>query len=360
MLQTACYDWHVQHHGRMVDFAGWMMPIQYTTISEEHSAVRQRAGLFDIAHMGRLRITGPDAIAWVDSFTTNDVAIMKPGQVRYALVTKECGGILDDILIYRLEDGIMLVVNASNREKIWNWMQDHRSGFDVTAEDQTLSTFMLAVQGPQAVHILKPHTKPGLEKMGYYKCRPDVCLGRDVLISRTGYTGEDGFEIIFDNDQGEAAWCEILALGYEYGLTACGLGCRDTLRLEAGMPLYGHEMNEEMDPLTAGLDFGVKLQSADFIGKPALCAKVPTQKRVGLVLDGKRIAREGTVVVSDSLPVGSVTSGTFSPTLQKAIAMAYVPLNLATPGTKLEVDLRGKKEPATVTTLPFYQKSAST
>jgi aminomethyltransferase len=357
MLKTPLNEWHHQHQGRMVDFAGWEMPVQYTSIVEEHHAVRKACGLFDISHMGRILISGPDQVAWVDSFTTNDVAKMKSGQVRYALVTNHNGGILDDILIYRLPETIMLVVNASNREKIWVWMQNHRSGYDVEAVDTTFDTSMIAVQGPHAVHVLESYFKTTPAKLGYYKVRSDTCLGTSCLLSRTGYTGEDGFEIIIDNNVALDLWQSLLTTGYSHGIKPCGLGCRDTLRLEAGMPLYGHELSEEIDPITAGLEFGVKLDGADFHGKPAITAKIPTMTRVALILAGKRIARENTPVINAGKTIGTVTSGTFSPTLQKTIAMAYIPTALATPGTKLEVDLRGKPEPATVSELPFYSRT---
>ncbi|NOX56738.1 MAG: glycine cleavage system aminomethyltransferase GcvT [Planctomycetes bacterium] len=361
MLKTPCHDWHVEHGGRMVDFAGWHMPVQYTTITDEHRAVRRAAGLFDIAHMGRIRFEGPDACRFLDSLLTNDVTQLQPGQVRYALVTNEQGGILDDVLVYRFDSFYFLVVNAANREKILGWIDRHRQGFDVSIEDITLQTLMAALQGPGAVQILAPLAEAPISTLKYYHaCETTVC-GVPALVSRTGYTGEDGFEVVAPADDALKVWCTLLDKGQNVGLVPCGLGCRDTLRLEAAMPLYGHELDESIDPITAGLSFAVKLQAGDFIGRDALLAirqTGPKRRRVGLKLMGRRIARQGCQLfaarVSD--PVGTVTSGTFSPTLQESIAMAYVRPEYSEPGMRLEVDVRGKREPAEVVSLPFYKR----
>lgn len=360
MQRTALYDWHVAHGGRMVDFAGWEMPIQYSTITEEHAAVRQRVGMFDIAHMGRLIFSGPDAETFLNRILTNDVSRLKTGQVRYSLVCKETGGILDDVLIYKLEQHFMLVVNASNRPKIVSWIEEHRGGFNVEFVDRTTEWFMLALQGPRSLELLQPLTNVTLSAMKYYSVADGEVCGVRGNISRTGYTGEDGFEIIVPVSAGRQVWEALMQAGSAYGIAPCGLGCRDTLRLEAAMPLYGHEMDEQTDPFTAGLAFGVKLDGGAFFGKSALeAAKARTDRpvRVGLELEGKRIAREGAELCSGDRVVGKVTSGTFSPTLEKAIAMGYVPADLAAPGTALEVDIRGKRVPAKVVPLPFYKRS---
>jgi len=360
LLQTPFHDWHATNGGRMVEFGGWHMPVQYSTIVEEHNVVRNSAGLFDISHMGRLRFSGEDACSFLDYLLTNDVSKLKVGQVRYSLVCNENGGVLDDVLVYRLPDCYMLVVNASNRVKIVDWIGQHISKFTVDFEDQTISHAMIAVQGPKAVEILTALGKDSAAGHRYYSASPMAVAGMDALVSRTGYTGEDGFELIVPSDAGMGLWNQLLDAGQRFGVQACGLGCRDTLRLEAAMPLYGHELNEDTDPLTAGLDFAVKLQAGEFIGKAALAklAELPTGKvRVGLELDGKRIAREGAEVLIEGQSVGEVTSGTFSPTLQKAIAMGYVDQTVAETGTAVEVDIRGKRHSARVVDLPFYKRA---
>lgn len=360
MLKTPCHDWHVAHGGRMVDFAGWDMPVQYTSIIEEHHAVRKAAGLFDIAHMGRIHFTGPDACRFLDHIVTNDVTKLQVGQIRYALVTNDEGGILDDVLVYRFDDHYLLVVNASNREKILGWIATHRGAFDVNVEDLTFERSMLAIQGPRALEILGPLVDADIASLKYYTGVESRAMSQPAVVSRTGYTGEDGFEVIVAADQGLAVWESLFAAGAKHGLLPAGLGCRDTLRLEAAMPLYGHELDETIDPFTAGLAFGVKLNADDFIGKSALVAakahtELPT--RVGLELAGRRIAREGSLIFSGENQIGRVTSGTFSPTLEKSIAMAYVATGFSQPGTSVEVDIRGKREPAKIVKLPFYSRS---
>jgi aminomethyltransferase len=359
MLKTPLHEWHVARGARMVDFAGWEMPIQYTSITGEHHAVRRAAGLFDIAHMGRIRFTGPDACRCLDHLLTNNVAALKPGQVRYSLVCNEAGGILDDVLVYRCDSYYLLVVNASNREKIVGWIDRHKSGFDILVEDMTFDWSMVALQGPRALEILAPITETDLAGMKYYTAVETIVNGETSIVSRTGYTGEDGFEIMLPAAEEPPLCDRLMADGAGVGLVPCGLGCRDTLRLEAAMPLYGHEMDESMDPLTAGLGFGVKLDAADFIGKEALVkikANPADRQRVGLKLAGRRIAREGSGIFSGATEVGRVTSGTFSPTLEASIAMGYVPKVLAAEGTALEVDIRGKREGAKVVALPFYRR----
>jgi aminomethyltransferase len=358
MNRTVLSDWHTARGGRMVDFSGWEMPIQYTSIIEEHHAVRRAAGLFDVSHMGRLKFTGPQACAFLDRLLTNDVSQLEVGQIRYSLVCNESGGTLDDVLVYRFDDCYRLVVNASNREKIIDWIDGHRAGFDVTMTDETFDTCMIAVQGPRALQILQPLTDDDLASLPYYMLIETSVNGEPAVVSRTGYTGEDGFEVTVSAPAGRPLWESLLAAGAESGVLPCGLGARDTLRLEAAMPLYGHELDESTDPLTAGLAFAVKLKAGDFIGKDALLAiktSPPSRRRIGLVLEGRRIAREGSPVYDGEDQVGRVTSGTFSPTLEKSIAMAYVAADLAAPEARVEVDLRGKRVPAVVTALPFYK-----
>jgi len=360
-LRTVCYDWHVSHGGHMVDFAGWQMPVRYSTVVEEHSAVRNTAGLFDIGHMGRLRFDGPDACALLDRICTNDVSRLKVGDVRYSLVCEDDGGILDDVLIYRLSDHYALVVNASNRDKIVQWIGIRANGFDCRMRDETLETFMFAVQGPKSAALIDNLVAAATVDMKYYSVvETDVC-GAPGFVSRTGYTGEDGFEIIVPNDVGVKSWEKLLSATAVAGARPCGLGARDTLRLEAAMPLYGHELDETIDPFTAGLAFAVKLQKkAEFIGRDALsriAAKPLARSRVGLRLDTPRIPREKMPVLQQGEPVGIVTSGTRSPTMGASIAMAYVPTPLSAPGTVLQVDIRGSHELASVVSLPFYRRA---
>jgi aminomethyltransferase len=344
----------------MVDFAGWEMPVQYSSIIEEHAAVRTAAGLFDISHMGRLRFTGSDACCFLDFLLTNDVTKLEVGQIRYSLIVNESGGILDDVLVYRFTDSYLLVVNASNRSKIVDWIETHGSGFQVEVDDQTTRTCMMALQGPRATDLIAGEFGKTCRTFKYYTGVETSWRDRPAILTRTGYTGEDGFEVILQADSGLTLWEEMIAAGSEHGLLPAGLGCRDTLRLEAAMPLYGHELDESTDPFTAGLAFGVKLNAGDFVGKPALiAAKSQTDRpvRVGLELTGRRIARDGAALLSNDAQAGRVTSGTFSPTLGKSIAMGYLDRTLAEAGTQVEVDVRGKRAAATVVALPFYSRS---
>ena len=349
--RTALYDWHTGHGARMVDFAGWDMPVQYTTIVEEHTAVRSAAGLFDISHMGRLHFSGPDALALIQRVYTNNAATMKEGQVRYGLVCNEKAGIRDDVLVYRWPGDYTMVVNASNREKILAWLAESKGSLKVDVRDQTLETCMIAVQGPGALQLCRGITDIDAAQLGYYF----AAQAGDTVVSRTGYTGEDGVEFIVSAGKGVQLWEELI----RRGARACGLGARDTLRLEAAMPLYGHELSEEIDPLQAGLAWAVKLDKGDFRGKEALLKRkqdATLRQRVGLELQGKRIAREGALVKSAGKEIGVVSSGTFSPTLNKTIAMAYVDPAFLKPGTVCQVDIRGKEESAQVVALPFYRR----
>jgi aminomethyltransferase len=354
-MRTPLYDWHVAHGARMVDFAGWDMPIQYSTIIEEHTAVRTSAGLFDISHMGRLSLGGPDTLDFIQYVFTNNAATMKDFQVRYGLICNEKGGIRDDVLVYRWPYGWAMVVNASNREKIVSWLAEHTGGRNVEVRDQTTTTCMIAVQGPNAVELGKGLTEADASQLAYYYAAPTRCMGQPCVVSRTGYTGEDGLEFMIGAAHGLALWEELVRRGAK----PCGLGARDTLRLEAAMPLYGHELTEEIDPLQAGLAWAVKLDKGEFIGREALLKRrddASLRRRVGLELAGKRMAREGATLLREGQEVGKVTSGTFAPTLHKAVAMAYVDPKWTEVGTACEVDVRGKPEPARVVKLPFYQR----
>jgi aminomethyltransferase len=342
----------------MVDFAGWDMPIQYTSIMEEHQAVRSAAGLFDISHMGRLSFGGPDALALIQKLYTNNAATLKDGQVRYGLICNEQGGIRDDVTVYRWPYGYAMVVNASNRDKIVAWLAQHRGSSTVEVRDQTFETGMIAVQGPRALELCRGLTEADAGRLAYYFATPTTCQGKPCVVSRTGYTGEAGVEYMVRADQARPLWEELV----RRGARPCGLGARDVLRLEAAMPLYGHELSEEIDPFQAGLGWAVKMDKGDFIGRQALEQRrqdATRRQRVGLELEGKRIAREGAAVMCQGREVGKVTSGTFSPTLGKAIVMAYVDPPATAPGTACEVDVRGKAAPAKVVPLPFYKRPRS-
>jgi aminomethyltransferase len=354
-LHTPLYDRHVACGARLVEFAGWDMPVQYTGIVAEHTAVRTAAGLFDISHMGRLSFAGPDAGTLVQQVFTNNAATLKEGQVRYGLVCNERGGIRDDVLVYRWPSGYGMVVNASNRLRVLVWLAQHQGGRAVEVSDRTLETCMVAVQGPRALELCRGLTDADPAALSYYHALHATYRGGPCVVSRTGYTGEDGLELIVEAGLGPALWEELVGRGAR----PCGLGARDTLRLEAAMPLYGHELDEDTDPFQAGLGWAVKLDKGDFIGRDALLRRrddPALPRRVGLELGGKRAAREGCAVLGDGRPVGRVTSGTFAPTLQRSVAMAYVDPGHAAVGSPLRVDIRGKEEPARVVALPFYRR----
>lgn len=365
LAQTPLHGWHASHGGRLVDFAGWSMPVQYSSIVAEHNATRTAAGLFDVSHMGRIRFEGPAAESFLERIVTRRVAGMPAGQIRYALVTNDSGGVLDDVLVYHLTHArganyYQLVINASNREKIARWLHDHREGAEVEIHDATLETAMIAVQGPRALEIVRPLTSVDPAKLTYYHGGECEIAGTAGLISRTGYTGEDGCELIVPAEAALALWEALYEAAQAIGGGAVGLGARDTLRLEAGMPLYGHELSEEIDPLQAGLSFAVNLKDRTFPGSEALAKRKADTRapvRIGLTLDGKRVPREGYLVLSGETQIGRITSGTFSPTLNQPIAMAYVSREHAATGSELTIDIRGSREPARVVELPFYKRT---
>jgi aminomethyltransferase len=357
-LRTPLYDWHAAHKARMVPFGGWDMPVQYSGVIAEHKAVRSSAGLFDVSHMGRLSFAGTQAIDLIQKVWTNNAATMKDFQVRYGLVSNEAGGCLDDILVYRWPYGWAMVVNASNRDKIVGWLNQHKGSLDVQIHDQTLDTAMLAVQGPQAMVICAGMFEGDPSQLKYYFATPTRYKGKGCVVSRTGYTGEDGLEIMVSQDQAVELADDLV----NRGAVPCGLGARDTLRLEAAMPLYGHELNETINPIQAGLGWAVKVDKGAFIGHDALVHAIEEvgrmPQRVGLELEGKRAAREGCPILQgEKSPMGIVTSGSYAPWLDKSIAMSYVAAQVAKPGTELEVDIRGSLTPAKVVPLPFYKRA---
>jgi aminomethyltransferase len=337
------------------------MPVQYGPILEEVKRVREQAGLFDLGHMGRVRINGPERVRFLDSVTTNHVAKIPAGAIRYSLFCTPDGYPIDDLLIYVDEDCIRLVINASNADKDLAFLREHAEGFDVTVEDCTAQTTMIAIQGQGATAILQDACDSDLKEIGYYRFgRSTVCSLPNTLLSRTGYTGEDGFEIYLRNDDCERVWNALLELGSERGLAPIGLGARDTLRLEAGMPLYGHELSPEHHALEAGLNFAVSFaeEKGDWIGREALRALGESSKRtlVGVTAEGKRAPREGYPVVADGVQVGEIRSGAVSPTLNTNIGAAYIETEHAAPGTELEMEIRGKLTPIRVHPLPFYSR----
>jgi aminomethyltransferase len=353
-LQTPLHAWHVAHKGRMVDFAGFSMPVQYTSIISEHIAVRKSAGFFDVSHMGRLLIRGEAAMEWLDRIVTCRLSDLAVGQVRYGLVCNEQGGVIDDVLVTRWPDAWGLVVNASNHEAVVAWMMAH-SVANATMEDVTSSTVMLALQGPDWWRIAQCFLPASIRLLSYYRAAVVCKDGSEWRVSRTGYTGEDGIEIVAPAAVGEILASELL----QGGATACGLGARDTLRLEAGMPLYGHELDTQTNPFSAGLGRSVDLSKA-FCGSTALGELRDDTHgaiRVGLVLDGRRAARQGDQVLDgDGIQMGCVTSGTFSPTLERPIAMAYIRRELAVPGQVVSLLVRDAHVPGQVTGLPFYKR----
>lgn len=371
--KTPLYEWHAAHGGRLVDFAGWSMPVLYTSIVEEHQATRSAVGLFDISHMGRLAIHGTRAAEFLDSVVTRRVVDTRPGRIRYSLVTNHEGGILDDVLIYQRgpedDPSVQMVVNASNREKIIEWLEQQRTPWcasrgeadAVTIVDNTATTAMIAIQGPRAIELMEPLVDVDLRAMRYYTGAATRIGSAEGLISRTGYTGEDGCEVIVPAQDAEGIWQTVLDSGQALRAQPAGLGCRDTLRLEAAMPLYGHELTEQINPVAAGLMFAVNLEDRDFPGHEAIAgfqADPGQAKRIGLKLDGRRIARQGAAILVGEETVGEVTSGTFSPTLGCPIAMGYVRAEAAAAtADALEVDIRGQRHSAERVPLPFYKRS---
>ena len=363
LKHTPFYDFHVSAKARLVDFEGWEMPIVYRSIIEEHEQTRKSGSLFDVSHMGRLQFSGKDAQRFLATVVTRKIDDQKVGQSRYSLVCNEAGGVLDDVIVSRDAKHWIMVCNASNREKLLKHFNEVRrtSNLDFDMADQTEATAMVAIQGPKVIERLTGVFSDLAEMKRYHFKSGTYMMLMKYTIFRSGYTGEDGVEIVLPATVAPMAM-KMLAGKMDKPdatLKPAGLGARDTLRLEAGMPLYGHELTESTDPISAGLGWAVDL-TKDFIGAEALreISKTgPKRKLVGLELEGKRIARQGAGVMKDGTPVGQVTSGTFGPTVQKSIAMAYVDAGLAVEGTQLSVDLKGTEIPATVVKLPFYKKN---
>jgi aminomethyltransferase len=362
---TPLYDRHVALGARLIPFAGWMMPVQYKGIIHEHKLVREKAGLFDLGHMGQVEVDGEDALAFLQYVASNDVSRIEPGQAQYALLTNENGGVVDDIIIYRPNegDGYFVCVNASNKDKDVAWMQKWaaaRTDLDVSVTDISDQTGMIAIQGPDAEKIMTPLVTVPIADLDYFSWIPNSIAGHQVRLARTGYTGEDGFEVYSNIEDIGDIWDAIYDAGQDYGLEAIGLGARDTLRLEARMPLYGNEMDDVITPLEAGLGWAVKLDKGDFIGRDKLVAQkeagIP-RKTVGFTIEGRSAAPRSHYPLSvDGREVGFVTSGAFSPTLDQNLGLGLVEADVAGVGKPIDVIIRDRAIPAKQVKTPFYKR----
>lgn len=362
MKQTRLYPLHKKLKAKMIEFAGWEMPVEYTGIVEEHLAVRTKAGLFDVSHMGEILITGPEALNFVQFLTPNNAAKLFPGKAQYSALTTEKGTFVDDLLVYCLEEGkYLLVVNAANTDKDYQWVLSHQGNFQVTVENQSDLVTQLALQGPLAEEILQPI----VEKIDLSQLKPftfswGTIKGEEVLVSRTGYTGEDGFEIYTYSEKPALIWEVILEQGESKGLLPVGLGARDTLRLEACLMLYGNDIDETTTVLEAGLGWIVKFKKGDFLGREVLLRQKEEgvrRKLVGFELLERGIPRPHYPVYIDGQEVSQVTSGTFSPYLKKSIGLTYLPVEYTQVGTVFEVGIRGKRVKAQVVPTPFYKRA---
>jgi aminomethyltransferase len=363
MKLTAFNGIHKALGAKMVEFGGFEMPVQYRGIIEEHTAVRTGVGVFDVSHMGEFEVRGPQALAFLQRVTVNDVSKLTEGKVQYSAMPNPKGGIVDDLLVYHRGDRYMLVVNASNIAKDLAWLQSQLiSGAELRDDSDAYS--LLAVQGPKSLETLQSLTSVSLREIPYYHFRRGTIAGHDAVISRTGYTGELGFELYFDSSVtvGREVWDAVFAAGAKHGIQPIGLGARDTLRLEMGFCLYGNDIDDTTTPLQAGLGWITKLAKGDFVGRPVIEGEktggVP-RRLVGLTLPEKNIARHGYPIVEGTKEVGVITSGTFSPTLQRSIAMGYVPPAQSAAGSSVSVMIRGRSVSATVTALPFVPGTAT-
>ncbi len=359
--RTPLYATHERLGAKIALFGGFLMPIQYAGILEEHRAVRTAAGMFDLSHMGQFIVEGDGADTWLDGLTCNAVPSMKPNQARYNIFTNERGGALDDTIIYRLAGRWLIVVNAANSAKMWSWLSGRKPD-GVSLKNRTTESALIAVQGPKSLELLTPLADIDLGAVKYYFANEGRVLGVRAEIARTGYTGEDGFELFVKGDAAQRLWDELMREGKRVGLQPAGLGARDVLRLEAGMPLYGHELEEDITPLQAGLDWCVKLEKSAFVGKDALAAQKQQggfDRIAGLIMEGRAPARAGYRVFHGGTQAGEIRSGSPAPSLGgKNIATALVRASAAAAGTKLEVEIRGQRHAGTVVPLPFYKRTA--
>ena len=362
LLETPLADRHLGLGARMVEFAGWSMPVQYAGILEEHRAVRTRAGLFDLSHMGELFVEGTDAAKALGYALVSDPAALQVGRAQYSMICFPGGGVLDDLIVYRLSEGrFMVVANASNAAAVSDALAERIEGFRVILDDRSLATALVAIQGPLSRQVMAPLTDLEIADLRNYAIGDGHVAGQPALVARTGYTGEDGFEVFVDVASAGHVWDALMEAGRSAGVVPVGLGARDTLRLEAGMPLYGNELDADTTPYEAGLGRVVKLgKEGDFVGRAALEraeADGPRKKLVGLAVRGRGIARHGYELFAGDRRTGVITSGTLSPTLGEPIAMAYVAPSDAEPGTILEVKIRDQRVPAQVVALPFYRRT---
>ncbi len=359
LKKTPLNQIHKSYGGRMVDYAGWEMPVQYEGALREHLAVREAVGVFDVSHMGELEVTGPDALRLVQSATSNDVAKLSDGQAQYSALLYPEGTFVDDVVVYRLSGRHFLIcVNAANREKDFAWLSGMAEG-EVQVEDRSDQYVQLAVQGPRAAEVLQELTDVDLASIAVYWFKRGVVAGAEAIVSRTGYTGEDGFEIYFPPRDAETVWEALFRAGAGAGIRPAGLAARNTLRLEMKYALYGNDINEKTTPLEAGLGWIVKLSKDAFVGREALLkqkADGVSRRLVGFEMVDKGIARDHYPVVVDGQPVGEVTSGSFAPSIDKAVGLTYLPTESAQVGQIIEVEIRGKRARAEVVKTPFYRK----
>jgi aminomethyltransferase len=355
LKRTPLFETHRRLGAKLVEFGGWEMPIQYTSIIEEHQTVRSSMGIFDVSHMGEIEITGPNALDLVQKLITNDASTLKDYQVLYSPMCYESGGTVDDLLVYKLPDRFLLVVNAANTEKDFAWAQQNAKGFSVTVKNVSDDYGQIAIQGPKAEEFLQPFLEGSLKDLRYYWATQAQMLSHTVLLSRTGYTGEDGFEIYAEPKVIVTLWDELV----QAGAKPIGLGARDTLRFEAGMPLYGHELDEKTTPVEAGLGWTVKEKDSDYNGKKILLAQKrqgTAKKLVGLKMLEPGVPRQGYKIFADGREVGAVTSGMFAPTVNAFLAMGFVSSDIL-PTALIEVEIRGQRKRAQLTKLPFYRGS---
>jgi len=361
LRRTPLHDRHAALGARMVAYAGYEMPVQYRSIIDEHRTVRGGVGLFDLSHMGELQVRGPEALAFLRYALVSDPGALDPGQAQYSMLCTPDGGIIDDLIVYRVEGGYLVVCNAANREAVTAHLASLQAhgDFDAAVEDRSDGTALIAPQGPRSPELLARLTDVDLAALGNYRSTRGDVAGIDCLVARTGYTGEDGFELFCDARRATRLWDALTASGRDLGLEPCGLGSRDTLRLEAGMPLYGNELDRTVNPYEANLGRVVKLEKGEFIGRAALAAVQqtgPRRRLVGLVMRDDAIARHGYPVLAEGAEAGVVTSGTLSPTLGQRIAMAFVPAAAAVVGGEVEVVVRDRPHPAEQVKLPFYRR----
>jgi len=357
-VKTAFYEKHLVFGAKMVPFAGYLMPIQYHSITAEHLHVRQSVGVFDVSHMGEIWVKGDRAIEFVNRMTVNNVSKLQVNQAQYSALLYENGGIVDDLIVYRFPDRILLVVNASNKDKDYTWIEKHAPG-DIILDDASDRMSLLAVQGRHAKAVVQKLTTTNLDDIGFYWFRDGLVADARCIISRTGYTGEEGFELYIDNESAEQVWNAVFEAGREFDIQPIGLGARDTLRLEMKYALYGNDIDQNTNPIEAGLGWITKVNKGDFIGRDAILEvkeKGLTRKLIGFEIDGKAIPRHEYKCFQGDSEIGFVTSGCWSPSLDKGIGMAYLETEYTQVGTRFEVDVRGKRIPAFVVETPFYNR----